>query len=102
MISEAEYKKTVVAVCDSFASDALSLTTDLSLDEMLTQLERSYKDANSKLHGLLMLVDGAKHKDAFDFTASYIGRLGKTYKSMQERGKRMAGQSSQASPAAHE
>lgn len=90
LITEEKIRKTVIAICNSFASDALSMSTEMSIDEVLSQLGRGFRDANSKLHGILMLIDDWNDDGLYGFVESYIGRLKRVYENMTAKGKKLA------------
>ncbi|MGZ8181433.1 MAG: hypothetical protein ACXWT1_05710 [Methylobacter sp.] len=88
-ITEYQIKKTVMAICNSFTSEGLNLSDLMPIDEQLRHLNSGFKDGNSKLHGILMLVDD-QDNELYDFVESYIRRLKTVYERLTARGKKLA------------
>ncbi|MGZ8153052.1 MAG: hypothetical protein ACXW1U_14495 [Methylobacter sp.] len=81
-ITDTKIKKTAQAICNAFASDMMYLSDDMALHEQASVITSGFKDANSKLHGILLLVDDKANAELCDFVEMYIGRLKNVYDSL--------------------
>lgn len=88
-ITNEKIKQTVIGICNTYASEALSMSDDMAMDEQIQCLQAGFRDSNSKLHGILMLFDDADNTSLNEFIELYIGRLKKVYDGMIERRQRL-------------